>query len=1409
MQADESYVYNGKSQGVKVAGAEITADKYTITYETKDAWGRWVPAWEVKNAGDYRATLSIKKGVTGYQIAEGGNQVTFSIQPKLITGITWTDTELEYNGKDQKPVATANDLVGNDECDLTVTGAKKHAGVDYQASVTTVGNPNYKIDEKTKNVTTTFTIKKRPVTITWTNTTKTYSGGNMTPDVGLNLLGARVDGVVYELQGAATDVGKHEVKVVLLGDAADNYELPEDATTTFTISPKTITVKWSNNVSLEYTGEEQAPKVDVVGFIDSDLKNNLVSYAINGKESEIGNDYEASVVLTGEKAGNYSLPDDTSVKYSIVKIGNSMRLTGVERTKQYGESFKIGYYANYNTGKITYTSSDESVATIAEDGTITCVKPGKTTIKAVLIASDHHEGAEASFDLEVTKRKITISWGNNSLTYNGEVQAPEATANNVLESDKEKVKISVYGGQKDVGYNYWAWVVLAENDYYELARANNGKQFNIVQANSSITVDENTITKTYGAEPFGISYKSTGGTVEISLPWNNGVAHYDPWTKKIVIDHAGTVDITLNNKGDRNHSESSVTISLTVEPKTVSITWDKEDPISYEYDTHHHQPAATVNGLVTVNGKTVPCSAEVIVTGDKVSHGQARAVGKYKITVTGLTNKDYVLDENGSYSKEFEIVEVVEDTKLEVREGATTVYYLGVDEDKITLNLENIVIVEKLRSTNKNRETNVEARMIDASFDGSLLGKQTVIVNYNNLKLTFDIQIIKMIEPMWDDTQLVYNGDLRVPEFDVNGVESWKEIITLTHDNSVNASDAASTYSVTATINKDQEGKYVFVDNQYVSTCEYTIDPKPVTLTWNFEGAKTEYVDEIIPVYIFFVGHDKIAPTAQLKDTEEDILVLTTKDEEGNPVKDASAAGHYSIEASLSSTNYAFANDSETSVGYSVEVPVVTKIEVLKGYKADYYVGDAFDNENLKIKATLSDDSTQELAAKDNEKITVTGFDSATEGTKALTVKYEGQTAGFTVEVSKKQSTIDLKNGGDNVKATYGDAPIDLVFDAVNGEVIISSSNENVAKVENGKLVIVGAGEAEITLEIKDTDAVVGIKKSFTFEVERKVVGLEWSKENTFTEDGAKHSLTAKATGLVGTDSCDVIVEGGSAEVGTHTVTATGLSNKNYKLPEKASTTFVINAKEEPKQGGSTVEEPKKEEPAKEEPKKEEPAKEEPKKIKAEIKISEQFKSTYFVGEEFDPSGLTLEIENADGTKTTIPVTKDMVTGFNSQKVGDGEAVITYEDYTKKIPVTIVEKGEYTFSITTEANGDMHFVVIRKPGNDIAYSLYLGTYVDGKLVPADGIKTWSGSVHGLLFADYLKTLPAGDHKIEVVFKDGKAVATLTIPATTPASDASPVTGDTSSLTMWIILLAAAAAVLVAIRVYAAKRSNAE
>ena len=84
---------------------------------------------------------------------------------------------------------------------------------------------------------------------------------------------------------------------------------------------------------------------------------------------------------------------------SVVAIGNTTKLTNTKK--------------NSSRAKITYTSSDDSIATVAADGTVTGVKAGKATITAKITVGK--DSATTTKDVEV-KNYVLSTVAQNKLT---------------------------------------------------------------------------------------------------------------------------------------------------------------------------------------------------------------------------------------------------------------------------------------------------------------------------------------------------------------------------------------------------------------------------------------------------------------------------------------------------------------------------------------------------------------------------------------------------------------------------------------------------------------------------------------------------------------------------------------------------------------------------------------------------------------------------------------------------------------------------------------------------------------------------------------------------------------------------------------------------------------------------------
>lgn len=105
------------------------------------------------------------------------------------------------------------------------------------------------------------------------------------------------------------------------------------------------------------------------------------------------------------------------------------------------------------------------------------------------------------------------------------------------------------------------------------------------------------------------------------------------------------------------------------------------------------------------------------------------------------------------------------------------------------------------------------------------------------------------------------------------------------------------------------------------------------------------------------------------------------------------------------------------------------------------------------------------------------------------------------------------------------------------------------------------AGEYVVRAIVAETANYLGATVTNTFTIAQCEVALTWG-DTSWTYDKSAHSTTCTAGNLVTGDTCTVTLTGNSiTNKGTTTVTASSLSNSNYKLPSANTTTLTVNAR--------------------------------------------------------------------------------------------------------------------------------------------------------------------------------------------------------------------------------------------------------
>ena len=174
--------------------------------------------------------------------------------------------------------------------------------------------------------------------------------------------------------------------------AASTAKLSAKKATVYSEGYKTVTVKtpksWksvkvtatSNKKSVAKVKKTAAKKIKVTGVKPGTAKVTVkVTYKTSTKKSAKAKTKKLTYTMKVAKVG-VALSGD-----SVVAVGSTTKLTNTKK--------------NSSRAKITYTSSDDSIATVAADGTVTGVKAGKATITAKITVGK--DSAETTKDVEV------------------------------------------------------------------------------------------------------------------------------------------------------------------------------------------------------------------------------------------------------------------------------------------------------------------------------------------------------------------------------------------------------------------------------------------------------------------------------------------------------------------------------------------------------------------------------------------------------------------------------------------------------------------------------------------------------------------------------------------------------------------------------------------------------------------------------------------------------------------------------------------------------------------------------------------------------------------------------------------------------------------------------------------------
>ncbi|RHP12684.1 hypothetical protein DWZ84_12345 [Coprobacillus sp. AF35-8] len=420
----KTLTYNGSEQElVNAASTNGGTVKYSLDNKN---WSTSIPTG--KAAKEYTVYYKVEENKNFKDVDV--QEITNKINPRTID-LNW-NKELTYNGKEQLPTATVNNLADGDKCEVTVDGAQhKNAGT-YEATATKVSNQNYKLPE---DVTTSYTIGKKTLSIEdlkavnrkYNGTSEVaLQGGTLTGVVGNDKVSIDMPKMgTVESSNAGENKAVSYTKSALSGEDKDNYELSETAWPTLTV---TISKTDESNTVITTTQNELDKTYDGYEVVDVKSTSNnkttpVVEYSVKGK-----NEYTTT---KPKDAGEYTVrvtypADDNHEKSSVTKNFTikkmKTRVSAIDLSKTYGEK---GYELMYSFDRLARGDRLTGIILTREEG---------EDVGTYKIKVSQKEGSNPNYDITFkdgtyTINPLSIDKGTvvlgNVLKYTGEKQTQE------------------------------------------------------------------------------------------------------------------------------------------------------------------------------------------------------------------------------------------------------------------------------------------------------------------------------------------------------------------------------------------------------------------------------------------------------------------------------------------------------------------------------------------------------------------------------------------------------------------------------------------------------------------------------------------------------------------------------------------------------------------------------------------------------------------------------------------------------------------------------------------------------------------------------------------------------------------------------------------------------------------------
>ena len=819
----------------------------------------------------------------------------------------------------------------------------------------------------------------------------------------------------------------------------------------------------------------------------------------------------------------------------------------------------------------------------------------------------------------------------------------------------------------------------------------------------------------------------------ITVHYASGTTNNVTMTSSMIKEGSGAVDMSptsydddtqkVNKKLTIEYSEGGVTksidypITIINDVKSIAV----QDPATKT--TYNIGDTLDVTGLSISVTRATGTTEVITVTPDMVTgFDSSKENTNLSLTISYTENG---ITKTATY--EVSVVDSVKSITINGTPQSEVKYGEELDLSKIKLDV--------TKGSGTTQETVTDSMI--SGYDKTKIGKQTVTITYGGQTTTFDVTVkdyVTKIEVNPSSVTGTYNDELsklitdNSIKYTVTYAKAGAQSPIALAESMVSGYNKATTTAQNLTITyTDNDSSSYTNGNNFTTSLQVTlmntvsgitITP-PTKTTYNHGDSLDLAGGEINLTY-----EDGTSGTL-------DINKATITESDGSPLNMSPAS--YGKEQKVDKTlKIEYSKDGQTgTVNYPITIINDVKSITIKTLpQTEYKVNETLDITTGELLVTRAVGT--EIVTMSSPKVTVSGFDNTQESKDLkLTVDYTEngitKTTDYLVNVTDNVQSISLKTMpptnykyGEPLNVTGGQ--IEVVKDS--GVQTINITNDMIKELDGSEFDSTKLGTRKLQISYG------GKTLEYEITVEDYVTGIILTPPTKLVyECGEELDLT-------GGKIEKVMASGTKIDVA---LSDSSVSISGYDKTKAGSQTINVTYEGITKQFGVTVED----------------------NVQSVTLIGTP-KTEYKYGESLDVAGLQLEVTSSSGNKQYVTVTPSMVTGFNSNQLGEQILIITYKgktvqykvnvkDYVKDIEIVEPTKLVYKLNETIDLSGGTVRAVMASgtATSPVAMTSAMITGFDSTSIGAKTLtvsyqgytKTFGITVQDLTNSMVIKTLP--------------------------------------------------------------------